>query len=536
MQASDKPSTQYSDEATLYAERAIAAFQQNDLSQSIQFMQKAALASPLNALYQRNLGELLRRSGQLDAAITAHKNAIAIEPESAENHYHLAIALNDKHYYEEAITHYRIALSHDLNHGLAWNNLGAVLECIGGMPAAKAAYSTAIKINPLHAEAQNNLGVVHSNEGTLDEACICFEAAIAAQPNFPEAHYNLSLLKTYTKDDPHLALLNTMAKNDHQLSENARIHYYFALAKVLDDVGEYKRAFQCYAEGNRLKYAQEPWNSLPLERMIEQIPLVFTPSFLKKPRKAKGSRHPIFIVGMPRSGSTLIEQILSSHGEIYGVGETNILDEVLNKARSEAPHIPFSDWASQLSDDSLMALGESYLERTWALAPDKRIIVDKTLSNCFYIGMIYRMFPECKIIHAVRDPMDSCLSCFTHLFKQSMPFSYDQEALAKYYIAYAEIMQHWHSVLPKGLIVDLPYERMVADHEAETKKLLDYIGVAWDPNCLNFYNNNRLVKTASLAQVRKPIYQSSVKRWEHFSDGLQTLANRLAPYRSLELS
>ena len=511
---------------------ALSALQQNNLIAAIRFMQQAAAAAPTIALYRRNLGELLRRVGQLDAAISSHNTAVDLEPHSAENHFHLGLALNDSQQYDAAVSHYRTALSLQPTYGLAWNNLGASLQCLGDTLGARDAYAQAIQLNPMHAEAQNNLGAIYSEQGHLDNARTHFTAAIAANPEFVEAHYNLSSLKTYTKDDPHLLTLEAFTQKSTVLSVPARIRFHFALGKALDDIGQYARAFQAYAEGNRLKYAQEPWNDAHIKSLTGQIKTVFTKPFLKKARKTKDTRTPIFIVGMPRSGTTLIEQILSSHESIYGAGELMILDEVIHSARGAAKDTPFTTWVAQLTDKECAELGDRYLERVWTLAPDKEYSTDKMPGNCFYIGMIYRMLPKAKIIHAMRDPMDTCFSCFTKLFNQSMPYAYDQDALGRYFMYYAEIMKHWHTVLPKGVIYDLPYESMVSDHENQTKKLLDYIGMPWDPNCLNFYKNERIVKTASVAQVRKPMYQTSVKRWKHFTHELQTLLKIVSSYRS----
>ena len=267
---------------------------------------------------------------------------------------------------------------------------------------------------------------------------------------------------------------------------------------------------------------QNPWNKTKLQNLVEHLPQVFTQTFFKQPERIKETPCPIFIVGMPRAGTTLIEQILASHKNIYGAGELSILDDIIQEACQTAC-LPFNTWVSQLTDDEFTALGEQYLERTSVLAPDKQFIIDKMPSNCFYIGMIYRMLPTAKIIHAIRDPMDSCFSCFTHLFKNSMLFAYDLSALGDYYALYAQAMQHWHTVLPPTVIFDLPYEQMIANHEAFSKQLIEYIGLPWDPNCLNFYKNDRVVKTASLTQVRKPIYKTSVQRWQYFAEELQTL-------------
>ena len=510
---------------------AIAALQEHNMADAIQFMQLAAEIAPNLAVYRRNVGGLLCRVGQLEPAIASHHIAISIEPDNAENHFLLALAYNNNRQFQLAIQHYRIALSYDQQYGLAWNNLGATLESMGDQHQAKNAYATAIRLNPQHAEAQNNLGAIFSEEGRIDEARAHFEAAIAAKPDFVEAHYNLSLVKVYTHNDPHLAFLENIAQKIAHYPIFAQIHYYFALGKALDDMKQYTQAFHAYAEGNRLHYLENPWNKTTLHQFVEQIPTVFTHSFLNHPQQTNETRHPIFIVGMPRAGTTLIEQILCSHAHIYGAGELSILDDVIQEAR-HASGLPLTTWVAQLTDNDFAVLGEKYLENTWKLAPDKTFIVDKMPSNCFYIGMIHRMLPTAKIIHAIRDPMDSCFSCYTHLFKTGMLFAYDLTALGEYYQYYAHTMQHWQKVLPTTRIFDLPYEQMVDNHEAFTRRLLDYVGLPWDPNCLNFYNNDRLVKTASLIQVRKPIYKTSVKRWQHFADGLQPLLNQVNPYRN----
>lgn len=510
---------------------ALTALQQNNMADAIQFMQQAIEIAPANVLYRRNLGELLRRVGQLEAAIVAHNTAVSLEPDSSENHFHLALAYNDKHQFKLAIQHYRIAISMDQNYDLAWNNLGTSLESIGDIPQAKNAYTMAIRLNPNHAEAQNNLGAIYSEEGQIDAARTHFEAAIAANPDFIEAHYNLSLIKTYTAEDPHLVLLETYGQKINHCSVKARIHYYFALGKALDDTQHFTRAFQAYAEGNRLYSLQKPWNKTNLQNIVEYLPKVFTQSFLQQPKSSKETRCPIFIVGMPRAGTTLIEQILSSHKNIYGAGELDILDGVLQEA-CLASELPFHIWVSQLTDSDFAVLGEKYLDRTWQLAPDKQFIIDKMPSNCFYIGMIYRMLPTAKIIHAMRDPMDACFSCYTRLFKDSMFFAYNLHDLGHYYSLYAQTMQHWHAVLPATVIFDLPYEHMVVDHETLSKQIVEYIGLAWDPNCLNFYKNDRVVKTASLNQVRKPIYKSSIQRWRHFAENLKPLLEIVTPYRN----
>jgi tetratricopeptide (TPR) repeat protein len=512
---------------------ALAALQQNKMMDAIHFMQKATEIAPTIVLYRRNLGELLRRVRQLEKAIICHKIVVSMEPHSAENHFLLGLAYNDNLQLELAIQHYHTALSYDQNYDMAWNNLGASLESINDKKTAKVAYITAIALNPKHAEAQNNLAAIYSEEGRLDEARLHFAEAISVNPDFVEAHYNLSLIKTYASDDTHLDFLESMLQNMHHEPIHTRIRYYFALGKALDDTEQYSRAFTMYAEGNRLHYLQKPWDKKKLQELIKQIPEIFNQSFLKTPQNIKEARCPIFIVGMPRAGTTLIEQILSTHQSIYGAGELNILDDVIHQAHHKS-NMSFAAWLNQLTDHDFVMLGKKYLDQTWAIAPNKNFIVDKMPGNCFYIGMIYRMFPTVKIIHAIRDPMDSCFSCFTHLFKDNMSFAYDLTALGTYYTFYAKVMEHWHNILPPSAIFSLPYEQMIENHEAISKQLIEYIGLPWDPECLNFYKNDRIVKTASLTQVRKPIYKTSVQRWRHFAKELKPLLHILAPYRNIK--
>lgn len=512
---------------------ALATHQQNNLSDAIQYMQRAAEIAPNMVLYKRNLGELMRRSGQLTTAIALHNWVIQVEPQSSEHHYLLALAYYDNQQFDIAIQHYRIALSLDPSYGLAWNNLGAALEKKADQQGAKNAYMTAIRINSKHAEAHNNLGAIYSEEGQIQDAYTHFTAAISANPNFIEAHYNLSQIKTYTHTDPHLSYLNALSQQIKHHSVRAQIHYYFALGKALDDTQQYALAFKAYAEGNKLYAEQKPWNKTQLQNKVEQLTQVFSGSFIQPPQSRRETRCPIFIVGMPRAGTTLIEQILSSHAQVYGAGELSILDEVIQNTCLMSG-LPFYTWLAQLNEDNFSLMGQQYLDRTWQLAPDKSFIVDKMPSNCFYIGMIYRMFPTAKIIHAIRDPMDSCFSCFTHLFKSNMLFAYSLSDLGQYYELYAQTMQYWQTVLPTHFIFDMPYERMVADHETLSKQLVEYIGLPWDPNCLNFYKHTRVVKTASFMQVKQPIYTTSLQRWQHFAQDLKPLLDIVAPYRNIK--
>jgi tetratricopeptide (TPR) repeat protein len=487
-------------------------------------------------LYHRNLGEICRRLGRLAEAIAAGERAAALAPDDLEAHYNLGLAYTDSGRQQEAIRCYRRALELHPGHNLSWNNLGAALEKSDDKPGAAKAYAQAVAIDPRHAEAQNNLGAISSEEGGLEKARHCFEAAIAAKPGFVEAHYNLSSLKTYTAADPHLAQLEALAAQSASLPVAARIRYHFALGKALEDVGEHDRAFAAYAEGNRLQHDLLPHDEAQAEALLARIKETFSRDFLGKPCRPLPAgltkKTPIFIVGMPRSGTTLIEQILASHPAVHGAGELGDLHEVIHGAPGATSGQPFTAWAPQLADDDFPALGESYLERVWRLSPEAACITDKMPANFFYLGMLRRMLPQAKIIHAMRDPMDSCFSCFSRLFNDTMGFAYDLDTLGRYYVRYMQLMEHWQATLPEGAILDVRYEEVVADVEGQARRMLAYCGLPWDEACLDFHKNKRPVKTASVAQVRKPIYTTSVARWQRFGPHLEPLLAIVKNYRN----
>ncbi|MFZ4480173.1 MAG: tetratricopeptide repeat protein [Rhodoferax sp.] len=513
----------------------LLAFNTGRLALAVQCIEAAIAINAKVALYHRNIGEMYRRLGQLDKSVQAGRHATKLAPADLDAHYNLGLACTDAKDYAKAIQSYRKALKLNAQHGLSWNNLGSALEQQGDKAAALQAYQKAIAINLLHAEAQNNAGAIYSEQGKLDEARACFQAAIDARPDFVEAHYNFSSLKTYKQDDPHLAMLERVHAQRQTLSDHARIRYSFALGRALDDTGAFDRAYAAYEEGNRLQHALLPMDEARADALLSRIMAVFDTPFFEARRTWRGAtdpqRTPIFIVGMPRSGTTLLEQILCSHPSVHGAGELIELNEAVTQATGAGSRQPFTAGVVALSEADLKRLGDDYLKRVWKLSPESAFITDKMPANFFYLGLIHLALPHAKIIHAMRDPMDSCFSCYSRLFNDTMEFAYDQGTLGRYYARYMTLMRHWHKVLPAGMILDLPYEDMVADTETQARRILEFAGLPWDANCLKFHENTRLVKTASVAQVRKPIYKSSVARWKHFAPHLRTLHELVKGYR-----
>ena len=485
------------------------------------------------ALYHCNLCEMLRKQGRLDEAINAGRQAIALAPDNTNAFYNLGLVQADCKDWSAAVESYQRVLELNPEHGLASNNMGAPLEAMGKMDEALEAYTRAVAINPQHAEAQNNMGAIYSERGMLDEARDCFSAAIKAQSNFIEPYYNLSSLKTFTVNDTHLIGLKKLQGQVEHLSPDAQIRYYFALGKAFEDIAEYDRAFSAYNRGNRLKFSSLTYNEARADTVLTRIKTLFD-STLFETCLGSGIEDatPIFIVGLPRSGTTLIEQILASHASVYGAGELKDLNEVILTAKSDMnENRLFNQMEPGLPGFGFGDMANNYLKRIRAMNQEAQYITDKMPANFFYIGFIHLMFPRAKIIHVMRDPMDSCFSCFSRLFNETMDFAYNLQTMGNYYVRYRQLMEHWQSVVPADNILEVHYEDIVADVESQTRRMLEYIDLPWDDACLEFYKNKRHVKTASVAQVRQPIYSTSVDRWQHFNKHLDPLMDIVKQYR-----
>lgn len=506
-----------------------------DLKGAAEMVMKAVTIDPRQGLYQRNFGELCRRLGMFEQAIVSGQAAVALLPKDLDAHFNLALAYGDSKDYKNAINFYRKAIKINPKHGQSWNNLGAVFEASGHMADALKAYTKATQFDANNAQAHNNLGVVYIDRGNLKDAVTSLNAAIAVKPDFVESHYNLSSLKKYAIDDPHLTSLEGLYNLQHRFADTLKIRYNFAIGKAWEDTEQYDRAFAAYQEGNRLQHALLPVNEARNELLAEQIKTIFTKDFFKKRRGwSQSKKTPIFIVGMPRSGTTLLEQILDSHASVYGAGELTYLNEAIEQVANLEFGQLFTEKVEELGPDQIKKIASIYSKNLWALSPDSKFISDKMPANFLYIGLIHLAFPNAKIIHAMRDPIDTCFSCYARLFNDTMDIAYDLETLGRYYVMYRKVMAHWHKVLPADTILDLSYEEMVADSEGQTRRVLGYVGLPWDQSCLEFYKNERLVKTASLAQVNKPIYKTSVERWRNFAQHLHPLIELVKDYRPAE--
>ena len=470
-----------------------------------------------------NLGNVRYEQGRLNDASVLYEQALALQPDYVDAHNNLGTTLLGQDRVDQAIAHFGRALALNPNYASGHNNLGNALMREARIKDAQAHYERAIALKPDYANAYNNLGNVFKERGQFGEAAVNYERAIALQPDYAEAHLNRSELKRFTRGDADLRALESLAAGS-DLPADKLLFVHFALAKALDDTGDYARAWEHLVQGNALKRRQISYQEGPALQLVERIREVFDRGRLDRLRDAGDpSAVPIFVLGMPRSGSTLIEQILASHPQIHGAGELTILEHM----EIADPLRPFPETVPALDRATLRALGATYLSRLPKLAGGELRMVDKLPGNFLRIGLIRLILPNARIIHTTRNPVDTCLSCFSRLFTNGLLFTYDLAELGRYYRAYNELMTHWKAVLPSGAVLDVSYEDVVEDLETQARRLIDYCGLAWDDRCIHFHQNGRAVRTASSVQVRQPLFRSSLGRGRHYEHGLGPLLAEL---------
>ena len=412
----------------------------------------------------------------------------------------------------------------------AHNNVGNLLALLGRFDEATRSYERALALRPQFAEVHNNLANVLKQQGHFDRAVQRYQQAIALQPDYADAHFNQSEIKTFQRDDQELPLLEALARDNSTVPAGKKPLVHFALGKALEDAGEYDRAFGHWLQGNALKRRQLAYDPQQPQQDLRQIVDVFDRQFFQRFAAAGDPTvAPIFILGMPRSGTTLVEQILASHPQVHGAGEHTALERLARRLPLSTGRLErYPAYLSHLDAAGLRRLGQAYLASLPALPTGKSRLTDKTTANFWYVGLIRLIFPGARVIHTVRDPVDTCLSCFSKLFTSGQAFTYDLGELGRYYRCYSELMDHWRTVLPAGAMLDVRYEEVVENLEQQVRRLLEFCGLSWDDRCLSFHQTARTVATASTVQVRRPLYDSSVGRWRRYEKHLGPLLAELS--------
>jgi len=461
-----------------------------------------------------NLGLIRLQQGNAAEAAMLFRRALERGPKSFDAHMNLGDALAALQRHQEAIAEYRRALAIKPDCADAYNNIGIALQQLNCHDEAIAHYEKAVALDPVHLKAHNNLGTGLKMLGRIEQAQCALERAIASTPREAQARFyrQLSDCKRFAADDPQLAAMEALAEDVASLAEEQQIDLHFAMGKALAGINEYQRSFAHLLKGNALKRRQFAYDEPASLAVFDRIRAVFTPELLRNKQSfGDPSPVPVFVLGMPRSGTTLVEQILASHPKIFGAGERQAFGAAA--ARLNRADATYPETIAAATGKQLRQIGERYLAVVRASAPAVERIVDKMPANYLYAGLIHLALPNARIIHTRRDPVDTCLSCFSILFTGDQRFSYELGELGRYYVAYEKLMDHWRSMLPQGLMIEVQYEEVVADLEGQARRILAHCGLAWDDSCLAFHKGSRAVQTASAAQVRQPIYRSSIGRW-----------------------
>lgn len=548
--------------ATGYNNLGVALSSAGRYEEAVEAYRQSVALAPTSAPTLTNLGYALLVLDRPDEALPALQAALAQTPDAAKLHHHTARALIALGQSEEAVAHLKRAATAARNEMILCD-LGQLLNELGRPAEAASQFHQALSLAPRSARALNGLGEAMGRMGRHAEALEQFDRAITEASDYAVAHYNRGAALAYLgrkpeattalgracalapdntsfanalvalngADDKQLSDLESRQKSEKKLPTADRIELHFTLGKVYDETGRYEEAFAQWQAGNMLRHAAVPYDVDADIRRMHAIAHTFSAAFLQQ-RAGCGvtDEMPVFIVGMPRSGTSLVEQILASHPAVFGAGECNDLPLLLASGGA-GPRFP--DHATKLPPEAWRSLATSYLSALRAHAPQSQLltlrrITDKMPLNFAHIGVIRILFPAARILHVRRHPLDTCLSCYSLLFEQGLDFTYDLAELGRYYRAYHALMQHWLNALPQDVILPVQYETLVSHPDSEIRRITDWCGLDWDERCLRFYETPRAVMTASAQAVRSPVHTGSVGRWRAYERQMKPLTDILS--------
>lgn len=466
-------------------------------------------------------GDALLQSGRFEEALASYDRALALKPDFALVWYNRSNLLRQLGRHDEALASLSRSLELNPDFVQALNNRGNLLRHFNRHAEALADYDRALALEPGRAATHANRGNVLRELNRLDAARSAFQLAIDAAPQEVMHYRNLASVTRLTREDACYVALTRFAEHEARLGPQDRIYLHFALGDALQAFGDPAGAFRHFQQGNAVQRAHLHYDEPGTLAHFGQLRRTFASGRLDAVRGGgHASDLPVFVVGMPRCGSTLVEQALSNHPDVYGAGECGFFSGALQAQRRGSARmenhraIPPGEPGLAGAED-LNALGAEYLRRIRQLGGldvGHRRVVDKTLPNFVNLGMIHLALPNARMIHVRRDPVDTCLSIYSKLLI-AMPYSFDLGELGRYYAAYERLMDHWREILPPGVLLEVRYEDLVANLERELQRIFAHCGLDWHPASLDFHRNDRAVATASALQVRQPIYTSSLTRW-----------------------
>ena len=509
---------------------AAAALVENDLPSADRRLRAHLHAFPSDVAALRMLAEVAGRLRQYDDAQALLSRCLSLAPSFDAARHNYAVVLNRAGKPAAALPHVQQLLLKEPRNPAYLNLKAAILANIGDYEGAAALYEGLLATHGGQSKIWMSYGHVLRTAGRVDRAVLAYRRSLALEPTLGEAWWSLANLKTFEFAQSDVeAMSETLA--EVQMTEEDRLHFEFALGKASEDRAEYERAFGHYANGNRIRLRSTPYDPDENSRFVARSKELFTTKFfLERMSAGASSDEPIFIVGLPRAGSTLLEQILSSHSLVEGTAELPDVPQLVRDLAETGPSgrgAPFLDALAALGPDALRELGERYLDATRIRRrSDAPHFIDKMPNNCLYVGFIHLILPNARIIDARRHPLGCCFSAFKQQFARGQNFTYDLEHIGRYYRDYVELMAHFDAVLPNR-VHRVFYESMIEDTSAEVRNVLEYCRLPFEESCLKFYENARPVKTPSSQQVRQPIYRDGLMQWKHFDPWLEPLRNAL---------
>jgi tetratricopeptide (TPR) repeat protein len=509
---------------------AARALVRNELPLAEARLRSHLAAFPTDIAALRMLAEIAGRLARYPDARQLLERCLELAPGFDAARHNYALVLNRQGKADLALPEIERLLAREPRHPGYRNLHAAVLANLGDYLGSIRIYEAVLKEFPRQSRVWMSLGHSLKTAGRQEDSIAAYRRAISLEATLGEAWWSLANLKTFRFTDADVAALRAaLARSD--LSDDDRLHFEFALGKALEDAARYEESFTHYAHGNALRRASHPYSAADNTRFVARSRALFTREFFAE-RSGGGSQatDPIFVLGLPRSGSTLVEQILASHSRVEGTMELPDIPVLAREIAARSPagsEAAFLEALAALTRAELEELGERYLARTHALRRSAApFFVDKMPNNCLYVGLIQLILPNARIIDTRRHPLGCCFSCFKQQFARGQSFTYGLEDLGLYYRDYVALMHHFDAVLP-GRVHRVFYEDMVSDTEAEVRRLLAYCGLPFEEACLRFYENERAVRTASSEQVRLPVFRDALEHWRHYEPWLDPLKRAL---------
>jgi tetratricopeptide (TPR) repeat protein len=514
-------------------QQADAALRENRFAEANTLLRQHLQEDPTDAFAMHLLAAVFLRLDRFVDAGHLLTRCLELAPNYAAAHHDYALVLDKQVRRGDALREIELALDADPGNPDYRNVQAVLLDRVGEYDRAIEVYAGLLDEHPEQPKVWTSYGHALRAAGRQEDSVAAYRKSIEHSPESSEAWWSLADFKTFTFSAEEIDEMRRRLERA-ELSDDDRVRFEFTLGKALEDAGDYQGSFEHYAEGNRLRLATTPYDAAQLTAAVQRSKALFTPAFFAdRADCGSAAEDPVFIVGLPRSGSTLLEQILASHSAVEGTMELpdmlTIVRE-LGERGAGAGNWQYPEVLANLEPDEFRALGERYLESTRIYRKtDRPMFIDKMPNNFANVGLIQLMLPTARIVDARRHPLACCFSTFKQLFARGQHFTYSLDDLGRFYRDYVELMAHFDQVLPGRRVHRVFYERLVDDTEAEIRALLDYCGLPFEERCLRFHETDRAVRTSSSAQVRQPIYRNGINHWRHFEPWLDPLQKALGP-------